>query len=213
MTVKLQPDIDKQPFANGVGSHTDVILFAVAKGVSFDFESQELVTHKGTRVKLKLYGGQRYPVYTIATSGKKKSSFLIHKLAGYLLFGIAALGKVHVRHLDGDVLNLSKANLAIGTAQQNESDKPFLVKSRAGKLARKAQTDAGVTSAAKKVSDAEVVALLRAYAEAKGCRKKLPIGFLNEWAAKLGLSLSGVQGIVRCKYHKQINKEVLNEQR
>lgn len=140
MSVKLlwaTPDTNKQPFANGVGSHTDVILFAVEKGVTFDFESQELVTHKGTRVKPKLYGGQRYPVYTIATSGKKKCSFLIHKLAGYLLFGSAALGKVHVRHLDGNVLNLSKANLAIGTAQQNESDKPFFGKKQSGEASQK----------------------------------------------------------------------------
>lgn len=49
----------------------------------------------------------------------------VHQLAAYQTFGAEALAEgVHVRHLDGDSLNNSPDNLAIGSPRDNVMDRP-----------------------------------------------------------------------------------------
>lgn len=211
--VKLQwaaPDIDKHMLPT---THAEIIRFAVSKGVWFDFETQELVTHTGRRVKPKLYGNQRYPAYTIATSGKHRVSFHIHKLAAFLLFGEMALeAGVHVRHIDGDSLNLSVDNLALGSGSDNEHDKPPEGRARVAKIARAAQIAKGISSPNAKLTHDQASDLVRDYLIAKAGKRKAPNGFIQRKAKELGISESGIKAIVGGKYRKHTFNEVKNEQ-
>lgn len=52
------------------------IIKAVERGYFFDFNSQELVTPLGTKVKPKQYGNQKYPTFTLNdNTGRKKEYF------------------------------------------------------------------------------------------------------------------------------------------
>ena len=192
--------------------HSEKIRFAVLKGVRFDFDSQEIITHTGKRVKPKIYGSQRYPSYTIAVKQKQRISFAIHKFAAYILYGEEALKHgVVVRHLDGNVLNISKENIKLGSPKDNEHDKPASIRSWVASMARRAQIQKGISSPNKKISDDLALELLREYKNAKSGRKKLPVGFIGEWVKKTGLSYAGISAIISGKYRKNLKEKVENE--
>jgi hypothetical protein len=144
------------------------IIKAVERGYYFDFNSQEVVTPLGTRMKPKQYGTQRYPFLTMNdnTGRKKNVSFAIHKFVAYLLYGEIALRKgVNVRHLNANKLDLSKNNIAIGSSRDNNLDKPAADRCRISAHARKSQ---GLRPLNSVVKDEEVEIILRKYLKIKG---------------------------------------------
>ena len=73
--------------------------------------------------KLNLYNG--YYRFSIKNHKNKNRSIFVHRLAGYQLFGEAALyPNIEVRHLDNNSINNSLRNIAIGSHQENMLDIP-----------------------------------------------------------------------------------------
>lgn len=193
-------------------NHSEIIRFAYEKGVRFDFGSQELITSTGKRVKPKLYGTQRYPCYTIAVVKKERVSFLIHKFAGFLSFGEAALKTgVHVRHLDGNRMNLSESNLALGTASDNELDKPKNERSERALHARNFQLRNGIKSSRQVVSDEQAEIIIRAYRELKRSLGRVPMGHWILESQKYKITPSAVKLIAYGFNFSAIHKKILNE--
>lgn len=106
---------------------------AFSKGCFFDFKTLEFVYASGKRIPVKLYGKQKYPSINLSYG-----SFSLHKFVAYQLFGEEAFNKV-VRHLDGNVLNLNKNNIKLGTHSDNNLDKPKEKRIAAAKKARRSQ--------------------------------------------------------------------------
>ena len=99
----------------------DIIKHAVSTGVYFN-ENNNLVGIKGKILK----GGQsdKYPSYYIKYEGKTRK-VSIHRLKAYLLYGDQIFDPtLEVRHLNGNKLDYSDKNMAIGTASANYFDVP-----------------------------------------------------------------------------------------
>ena len=86
----------------------------------------EVVSHKGVLRKLqpRVKNGVSYYEFSIRLPGRISSVVTVHQLAAYQKFGEAALKEnIVVRHLDGNSLNNSYDNLAIGTSSDNMQDR------------------------------------------------------------------------------------------
>lgn len=97
---------------------------------------------KGNRVKIQMRGKFTDPVrkrYPRVAISKNDIQFPIevHKLAALYFFGEEYWNNKskgwQVRHLDGNVLNLSKANITMGTCSENNMDKPKLVRQKSAR--------------------------------------------------------------------------------
>ena len=105
----------------------------------YEVSERGVVTnHKGYPLKVALYGTQKYPSFGV-TLDKKFYGLPTHWLAAYSFFGDALFDFPVVRHRDGNVLNLSKENIALGSYSENEYDKPEAVRIAAAKVARASQ--------------------------------------------------------------------------
>lgn len=109
------------------------IKIALKSGCYFDFKYNEFVYASGKRLIPKRYGKQRYPNITLSYG-----TFPLHKFVAYQLYGENAFKKI-VRHIDGNVLNLSKTNIKLGTHSENNLDKPKKSRINAAKKARASQ--------------------------------------------------------------------------
>lgn len=188
--------------------HARHIMKAVDRGYTFDFSDCALVTPRGSRIYAKLYGKQRYPCTTINNGEGTKTniSFALHKFAAYVLYGELALRQgVNVRHLDGNVLNLSKQNLVLGTSQDNQFDKAGHIRSSAAKKARASQGKRPVTS---KVTDDEARQILQDYLTMKGNLLRAKNGTICRLAEKYGHSKTCIQAICNGHSFPDIYKEV-----
>lgn len=191
--------------------HLENILLAVDRGYYFDFDTFELVTPTGKRVKPKLYGKQRYPYYTFNSlrGNKQNISFSLHKFVAYILYGEDAFGEgLHVRHLDGDVLNLSKENIKIGTSSDNQMDKPSHLRVSAAKIARMSQGKRPLNT---KISEEVAYDILKEYLKRKGNMERAPRGSVKEIAEKHGLNRASVQSVCSGVNFKDIHNAVLKE--
>jgi hypothetical protein len=93
-------------------------------------------------LQIKRHPGAHCPCVRLHVDGLPKNAYSVpaHKVIAYSIWGEAAFVKgIHVRHLDGNNENSTKANLALGTPAENEMDKPAWVRSRSATLARAAQ--------------------------------------------------------------------------
>lgn len=173
--------------------HHETIRFAVNKGYTFDFDAQCLITPSGKRIHPRLYGKQRYPCITINIGNKEYKSFLMHKFVAYLLFGEDAFAdKMQVRHLDGNVLNLHKENLAMGTCQQNHYDKPEATRKRMAETARRAQ---GIRPPTSKIPEQLVPSILWDYWNLKGESKRAKAGTVTGLVKKYGYTRRAIQAV------------------
>lgn len=104
-------------------------------------------------VQVKLYGAQRYPTFSTNWGGFVYA-LPVHQFAAYQCYGEASFEEDNVvRHLDGNVLNLSEENIKLGTRSDNEKDKPIEVRKRVARIARASQGP----SPRAKLSDAAVL--------------------------------------------------------
>lgn len=196
--------------------HEAYIKYAIYLGYTFDFNTGEVVYPSGKRKKPQLYKSQKYPCITFNkrygkenTSGSKVISFMIHKFAAYILYGADALDvAVNVRHLNGNVLDLSKDNIALGTSQQNQFDKSQEVRANAAIKARASQGIRPVTSV---VKDEQVLFILAEYFKKKGSNVRAPIGTVKELSVKYGVSRGSIQAICIGRSFKDIYQQFINK--
>ena len=97
----------------------------------------------------------------------------VHRLQAYQRFGEAIFEDgVEVRHLNGDALDNSLVNIAIGTASENQMDKPEHVRKRVaaqGAKARRSLSDEQVERLRRRRSEgAKYSELMEEFGIAKG---------------------------------------------
>lgn len=192
--------------------HSEYIMYAVERGYGFDFTKQVVTTPSNTEIIPKLYGKQRYPTITINSLGKfgkRVISFAVHKFVGYLIFGEIALRRgVNVRHLDDDRMNLSLENIAIGTSQDNNLDKPATVRKQ---LAVHARSHLGKRPPTSYVTEEEVEDILLEYFKNKGDKSKATSGTVKNIADRYGYPRSCIQAICNGRSFSDIYERVKYE--
>jgi len=119
------------------------IEFAYKKGYRIT-DSGTLIGLTGKPLSVKLSGNQRYPTFSVSGFEGVANKYgvygiPIHKYAAYCFYGEQAKEAQCVRHLNGNTLDFSKSNIALGTHQDNEYDKLSEVRSNSARKARAAQ--------------------------------------------------------------------------
>jgi hypothetical protein len=125
----------------------------------------------------------------------------VHQLAAYQYFGEAWCNNPHlyVRHLDGDKTNNSRDNLALGTASDNNMDKPLEVRRNASKHN-------------KKITDEQALAIKRKLSKFVG---RLPRGTMQSLATEFGCPWTTINGVRsgRSYSHLQLDGRFTDEMR
>lgn len=84
---------------------------------------------KGKPLRVKAYGNQRYPVFSVNGVPFTKSrvkSVRVHQFAAYCFYGSAMFKDgIIVRHLNDDPSDFRKENIALGTDKDNKADIPL----------------------------------------------------------------------------------------
>lgn len=156
------------------------ILEAVQRGYTVSDDGRLFSTNK--ELKYGLHGTQRYPTFSTNWNGIV-FSIPIHLLASYVFYGTKAFERgIVVRHLNGNTLDFSKANIVLGTHSENNLDKPKHIRIKAARLARKAQ---GVRPRNAKLTDEQVRRVKDFYKSLSG--KKAPNGTVSKLADELGV--------------------------
>ena len=103
------------------------VLEAAKRGYKVE-KNGEVFAPNGKRLVAPVDPSKGYRRFTIRCDGK----FLavrVHKLVAFQKFGSAAFRKgIEVRHLDGNRINNTWSNIAIGTPHENQMDKPSSVR-------------------------------------------------------------------------------------
>lgn len=72
----------------------------------------------------------------------EKVNYLVHRLAAYCFYGEEMFREgIVVRHLNGNTLDVSRKNIALGTPSENEQDKDPAVRSKNASAANKARKE------------------------------------------------------------------------
>jgi hypothetical protein len=101
--------------------------------------------------------------FTIKTSEGKGFGIPVHKLVAYQKFGDKAFETgTHVRHLDGDSLNNSEENIALGTPSENSFDRPHN---------KRKQSAIKTATAHRKFSDKECEEIRKYHEETRSYKK------------------------------------------
>jgi hypothetical protein len=162
--------------------YQDTIKYARFNGCYFNFETNKFVYASGREISPKLYGKQRYPSINLSYG-----SFPLHKFVAYQLYGDIAFKKI-VRHLDGNVLNLSKSNIVLGTHSENNLDKPKHKRIAAAKKARASQK----RSYNAKLSMEIAIQIRYGFKNQKLSKHR----YCNEMARQLDVSISTIYAIL-----------------
>jgi len=140
-----------------------------------------------------------YPMYSTNWEGEV-FGVPMHKLAAVCFYGAKVFEEgVHVRHLDGDKFNLSKTNIVLGTASENELDKPEEQRSATAKIARAAQ---GFTPTNAKLTPEQVLEVRDFYKSLDG--KKAGNGVVKALCEKLGVSRTVLCNIKNGEYYTNV---------
>jgi hypothetical protein len=110
-----------------LSKHDELIKFAYSKGYDFTMEG-DIIGPSGKKLKLQITknnNGVKYYRFGVKTKQNEKRNVNVHRFIAYHKFG----NKIHepgmyVRHLDNDSLNNSYDNIGIGTASDNQMDRP-----------------------------------------------------------------------------------------
>ena len=170
------------------------IIESVERGY-FVTEDGQVFGPKG-KLSIRQHGKQRYPTYT-TNWGERVYGVPVHKLAAYCFYGEESFREgVVVRHLNSDVLDLSKSNIALGSYSDNERDKPSHIRKRSAIAARKAQ---GYAAKNRKLTEEQAHTVREFYRELGG--KKAPQGAVRALSERLGVSRTVLCKIKNKEYY------------
>lgn len=100
------------------------LLEAFSKG--YRVIDNKVFSPKGKCLSLKLTGTKtKYYSFSIRNSNNECSPIMVHKLLAYQKFGDGVFEHETIRHLDGNSLNNTESNLALGTQLENILDIPL----------------------------------------------------------------------------------------
>lgn len=124
---------------------TNIYKVAKEKGYRIDINGNAFSKKQQLKVRKKNTDCPYY-CFTIKVGGKSRP-IMVHRLQAYQKFGDALFGEgIVVRHLDGNSLNNSFDNIAIGTQHDNMMDIPAHIRLanaiRASSFAKKYDHDA-----------------------------------------------------------------------
>lgn len=121
----------------------DAIRIAYERGYRVS-DNGVITSPYGNVLKLSVGKNQYYPTFSIAKVPNVKNKYGVfgipaHKFAAYCFYGEDMFDAECVRHLNSNVLDISKNNLVLGTHSENNLDKLKEVRVSAAKKARAAQ--------------------------------------------------------------------------
>lgn len=100
-----------------------VLVTAYEKGYRIS-EEGVFTGPKGNLIEVKRRSNHKYPQALMNMDGKRHN-MLMHRFAAYCFYGDELFAQdIVVRHLNANVLDVSKENIALGTYSDNEHDKP-----------------------------------------------------------------------------------------
>ena len=136
-----------------------VILDAYSRGYRVTAKGKLISPHGVERV-IKVHSKRKasYPFFSISVATfiakSKVFGIPVHKFAAYCFYKEESFRDgLEVRHVNGNVLDVSKRNIKLGTRSQNELDKPKAVRRRSAQCARMSQ---GSIPFNRRFTDAEV---------------------------------------------------------
>ncbi len=111
------------------------IITATEKG--YKVVNGVVLNRDGKQVAVNLTQGKfKYKRFSIRSHSGERVVILVHRLVAFQKFGKKTFKKgLQVRHLDSDSLNNSFENIALGTPQENQGDKPMEVRLRSALIA------------------------------------------------------------------------------
>lgn len=133
-------------------------MLAYQRGYRTTNEGQIISPFSMKPLKLSIAKNQKYPTFSISKVPGVKNKYGVfgipaHKFAAYCFYGELVWDAECVRHLNGNVLDISKNNIVLGTHSENNLDKIKEARVAAAKKARAAQ---GIRPLNAKFSDDEV---------------------------------------------------------
>jgi len=104
----------------------DMIIAMSEKGYSVSRDGKTVTSFTGKVLKLNVRSsGTGYYIFGIGNYDNQRANILVHRLQAYQKFGKKMFKKgIQVRHLDGNSMNNSWENIAIGTQSENFMDRP-----------------------------------------------------------------------------------------
>lgn len=93
--------------------------------------------HKGVERQIYTKSNHKYPQSQIYFEGKRVN-YQYHRFAAYCFYGEDMFNDgIVVRHLNGDTLDISRQNIALGTYSDNEKDKSVQTRKRVASQANR----------------------------------------------------------------------------
>lgn len=117
-----------------------IIIESVKRGYKVTEDGRVFGLTKELIVKTR--GNQRYPTISVSTelTASKVFGIPLHQLAAYCFYGVKTFSNgIVVRHLNGNVLDVSKQNIVLGTYSENNLDKLETIRINAAQSARASQ--------------------------------------------------------------------------
>lgn len=156
----------------------------------------------GVRLKRALAAKPRrwvYPHVKVSFGGRHRH-IKAHSLAAYMTFGFRMFEPgIVVRHLNGNKLDFSKRNIAIGTHRDNNLDKPQADRVKYARNARAAQ---GVSSPRAKLTPEQVRYIRDFYAQLPGNRAGN--GKVQALCDKLGVSRRTLRNVAVGRVYQHV---------
>lgn len=171
-----------------------IIVDAVSRGM-YVSEEGKVIGISGKELAIRKRGKQKYPTISVTTELTKSGRYGIpaHQLAAYCFYGEKMFDPgLVVRHLNGNVLDLSKINIVLGTHSENNLDKPKNIRVEA---ARKARLSQGLFPKNSKFNEEQV-------REARNLHKDGHT--VSELVDKYGVSKTTIKDLLRKKTYSWI---------
>lgn len=184
-------------------TYGQAIQNALANGYKVDTLNGVIYGLKGLPLTISLAAGQRYPTVSLVVVDMPCRYYVVpaHKIMAYALWGVEAFRPgVQVRHGSLGVTNISEANLTLGTASQNNLDKPQAVRLAAARTARASQPREGHNA---KLTENLVTELRAEYAMLRQqYPTKFPAGVIGGLEHKYGIGKTNISDIIKEKIWK-----------
>jgi hypothetical protein len=121
----------------GLSKSNQGLLIAYRKGYRVT-ENGNILNPDGKELSLSSSSG-KYPTVSVMEN-TISYNVPVHRLAAYCFFGKELFRQgLLVRHLNGNVLDVRKSNIALGTYTQNSMDRPMYQRTRVASTGRQAQ--------------------------------------------------------------------------